>query len=90
MNLMKLLGWQGGTVWDACKEVGLDVNEFFNYEVIFNERGPTQDFRRGYDNAADIALYLHTNKGNYEYWMGAIAAVQNDLDSPRYSAGLEY
>lgn len=79
-NLMTLLGWQGGTIHDACKEVGLDVEAFLRRPADFNELGPCEDFRRGYEEAEeaeDIALYLSANRGNLQYWFGAISAVQN-------------
>lgn len=76
-NLMTLLGWQGGTIHDACREVGLDVHEFLYGNADFSESGPCNDFRRGYSEAADIAIYLSANRGNLQYWFGAIAAVQN-------------
>ncbi|HHT9146512.1 MAG TPA: hypothetical protein ACFYD4_12715 [Candidatus Wunengus sp. YC61] len=79
-NLMTLLGWQGGTVHDACKEVGLDAHEFLYADADFNEQGPCSDFRRGYEEAADIAIYLSSNKGNLQYWMGCVSAVQNAFE----------
>lgn len=77
-NLFTLLGWQGGTVHDACKTVGLDPQEFLYAPADFDESGPCADFRRGYEDAEDIALYLFSNKGVLQYWLGAVAAVQND------------
>lgn len=85
-NLMKLLGWQGGTVHDACKEVGLDVNEFLYSDADFSETGPCHDFRRGYEQASDIALHLSSNKGRLQYWLGCISAVQNDFEDPNAMA----
>jgi len=82
INLMTLLGWQGGTVHDACKEVGLDVHEFLYSDADFNNDGPCHDFIRGYDQAKDIALYLSSNKGNLQYWLGCVSAVQNDFKLP--------
>ena len=82
-NLMYLLGWQGGTVHDACREVGLDPHEFlysdaeFDYYGPYAEYGPCPDFRRGYAEADDIALYLAANRGNLQYWFGAIAWANN-------------
>jgi len=81
-NLFALLGWQGGTIHDACKEVGLDISEFLHSSADFDERGPCNDFMRGYYQAADIALYLHRERGNLQYWYGAICAVQNNYEAP--------
>lgn len=78
-NLMKLLGWQGGTIHAACKEIGVDHHEFLYADADFDDRGPCEAFRRGYSDAADIALYMHENRGNLQYWFGAIAAVNNDF-----------
>ena len=82
-NLFKLLGWQGGTIHDACKEIGCDPFEFLECAGDFNSQGlPCHDFRRGYDEAKDIALYLSANNGNLQYWFGAVAAVENEFEFP--------
>ena len=82
-NLMTLLGWQGGTVHDACKEIGCDAHDFLYTSADFDNAGPCLDFRRGYEEASDIALYLHANRGNLQYWLGAISAVSNNFQPPR-------
>lgn len=84
MNLMKLLGWQGGTIHDACREVGLEVNDFLYGEIDFGEDkcSPCKEFKRGYSEAPDIAIYISTNKGNLQYWFGAIACANNNFQSP--------
>lgn len=79
---MTLLGWKGGTVHDACREVGLDVNDFLYGSADFGEQGPCPEFRRGYAEAEDIALYLSANRGKLQYWLGAISAVQNGYALP--------
>lgn len=76
-NLMTLLGWQGGTIHDACEEIGCDVRDFLYGNADFADSGPCHDFRRGYEEAEDIALYLSANRGNLQYWLGAVSAVQN-------------
>jgi hypothetical protein len=81
-NLMTLLGWQGGTVHDACKEVGLDAHVFLYGAADFSDDGPCNDFRRGYAEAEDVACYMSTNRGNLQYWLGAISAVQNNFEPP--------
>lgn len=73
-NLIALLGWQGGTVHAACAEIGLDPHEFLYESADFGDDGPCQDFRRGHADANDIALYLAANRGNVQYWLGAICA----------------
>ncbi len=77
-NLMRLLGWQGGTIHDACSEIGVDVCDFLYGTADFNESGPCNDFKRGYEEAENIMLGLSENRGNLQYWFGAVAAVQND------------
>ena len=81
-NLMMLLGWQGGTVHDACKEIGLDPHDFLYSAGEFDEHGPCHDFRRGYEEAEDIAIYLSANRGVLQYWLGAVSAVQNNYRPP--------
>ena len=81
-NLMTLLGWQGGTVHDACKEIGLEVHEFLYADADFGNDGPCHDFRRGYAQADDIAIYLSSNRGNLQYWLGCVSAVQNGIEDP--------
>jgi len=72
-NLFALLGWQGGTIHDACKEIGCDVHDFLYGSANFDDDGPCADFRRGYEEAEDIAIYLAANRGNLQYWFGALA-----------------
>lgn len=74
-HLCTLLGWQGGTVHDACREIGVDAHEFLHANAQFDEHGPCADFQRGYEQADDVALYLSANKGNLQYFFGAISAV---------------
>ena len=81
-NLLALLGWQGGTIHDACREIGVDPHEFLYADADFDHSGPCADFRRGYAEAEDIALYLAANRGNLQYCFGAIAAVQNEFRAP--------
>lgn len=81
-NLFTILGWQGGTIHDACREIGVDPHDFLYAEADFSDGGPCADFERGYEDAEDIALYMHANIGNLQYWFGAIAAVQNDYQRP--------
>jgi hypothetical protein len=76
-NLIALLGWQGGTIHDACKEIACDVHDFLYESAEFNEEGPCAAFRRGYEEAKDIAIYLSANRGDLQYWFGAISAMNN-------------
>jgi hypothetical protein len=78
---MYLLGWQGGTVHDACKEIGVDVHDFLYSTADFDDSGPCLDFRRGYQESGDIAIYLSENIGKLQYWFGAISSVQNENSS---------
>ena len=80
-NLIKILGWQGGTIHDACKEIGVEVNDFLYGEIDFgkDQCTPCLDFKRGYFDASDIALYLSSNKGNFQYWLGVVACANNDF-----------
>ena len=83
-NLMTLLGWQGGTIHDACKEIGCDVHDFLYGNADFSDAGPCHDFRMGYGEAKDVARYLSKNRGNLQYWLGAVSAVQNGFETPNY------
>ena len=76
-NLFHLLGWQGGTIHDACKEIGVEPHDFLHASADFDNNGPCADFRRGYEEAEDIALYLSSNRGNLQYWFGAISFINN-------------
>jgi hypothetical protein len=80
-NLFALLGWRGGTVHDACREIGVDSYEFLYTDADFGEHGPCADFCRGYEQADDIAIYLSSNMGNLQYWLGAISYITNVEDS---------
>ena len=81
-NLFTLLGWKGGTIHDACREIGVDPHDFLYADADFDDCRPCADFRSGYENAEDIALYMSSNRGNLQYWFGAIAAVQNEVCKP--------
>lgn len=79
-NLFILLGWEGGTIHDACKEIKVDPHDFLYKPADFDETGPCADFQRGYEQAEDIALYMSISRGILQYWFGAISAIQNELD----------
>lgn len=38
--LFSLLGWDGGTIHQACAEVGLDVHDFLYGDSDFSDSGP--------------------------------------------------
>jgi hypothetical protein len=78
-HLFTLLGWQGGTIHDACNEIGVDVTDFLYWTADENVLGPCADFRRGYEEAKDIALYLAANRSKLQYWFGAISAIEDGL-----------
>ena len=76
--LMVAFGYQGGTVHDICKEVGLEVNDFLYGEAILYSN----------DNACGWFAYrtctLEFNqercvkeqrKGNLQFWLGVVSAV---------------
>lgn len=79
-NLMTLLGWQGGTVHDACKKIGLDAHDFLYADADFDygcfDYEPCFDFKRGYLESGDIEIRIKQNAGNLQYWLGAISAIQ--------------
>lgn len=81
-NLIALLGWQGGTVHDACREIGVDPQEFLSADEGFIESGPCVPFRIGYQAAQDGTVNKIAWRGNIQYWFGAIAALQNGLSIP--------
>lgn len=77
--VMQAIGWQGGTVHDLCKELGLDVDKFLNHEPEYKCIG----------SSYYTGLYINTNsveyrqnkliplfKGNYDYWIGAARAME--------------
>ena len=80
-NLLELLGWQGGTVHDACAEIGVDAHDFLYANAEFGPAGPCADFQRGYSEADDIAVYLAANRGYLQYWFWAISAIQSERDA---------
>jgi hypothetical protein len=77
-NLYNLLGWKGGTIHDACAEIGVEVQDFLYGSAQFDEHGPCADFVRGHGQSDDIALYLHAERGNLQYWFGAISKVPSE------------
>lgn len=82
-HLMRLLGWQGGTIHDACKTLGLDVHSFLYDQAEFDNDGPSFEFRRGY---GDACKYRHApwsdRRETTEYWLGAVCAANNEFCAP--------
>ena len=83
-NLMTLLGWQGGTIHDACGTLGIhDANAFLYGPVEFDNDGPSFEFRRGYGDACKYKRAPWSDLvETVEYWLGAVCAVENEFRSP--------
>ncbi len=77
-NLMALLGWQGGTVHDACREIGIEPHDFLYSSADSSDIGPCAEFQRGYADAKQAIQNKAANQGALQYWLGAISAVQNN------------
>lgn len=75
---MTTLGWQGGTIHDACREIGVEVHDFLYSPACFDDSGPCAEFRRGYEEAKDALSKKCHNQGALQYWFGVVAAVKND------------
>lgn len=81
-HLMTLLGWQGGTIHDACAAISVPVDAFLYQSAHIYETGPSCDFARGYRHAAcmielavPVKLEVSRNAGNVQYWLGAVSAL---------------
>ena len=76
--LMAAFGYQGGTVHDICKEVGLEVNDFLYGESVeyyndnacgwFAYRTCTLEFNQE-------RAVKEQRKGNLQFWLGVVTAV---------------
>lgn len=76
-NLMTLLGWQGGTIHDACRVICVDTHEFLYGMADVGHLGPCDDFIRGYMDAVEIRSAQAMHGHGVQYWFGAISAVNN-------------
>lgn len=72
--VMNAIGWQGGTVHQLCKELGLDVVKFLKHEPEATHLG--SDYSLG--NVINTCSMKHrkeysipTWQGNYDFWVGA-------------------
>ena len=83
-NIMTLLGWEGGTIHDACRSLGIQDSHSFLYDSAdFSDGGPTFDFRRGYGDACKYRRAPWSDRiETTEYWLGAVCAVTNDFGPP--------
>lgn len=77
--VMQAIGWQGGTVHELCKELGLEVSKFLTHRPEYTCIG----------SSYYTGLYIDTNsidhrksklipmfRGNYDYWVGAAKCMQ--------------
>lgn len=80
-NLIKFLGWQGGTIHDACSEIEVDAHNFLYTETDFCELGPCHDFKNGFDDYENRSVNTQDHLGVLQYWFGVIAAVQAERGS---------
>lgn len=76
--VMQAIGWQGGTVHDLCRELGLDVIKFLNHEPEFKT---SRDYILGtYINTNNMRyrknVIIPKYRGNYDYWIGAAKSME--------------
>ena len=76
--LMAAFGYQGGTVHDICKEVGLEVNDFLYGEL----RVGCDDNACGWFAYRTCSLEFNQErnvkeqrKGDLQFWLGVVTAV---------------
>lgn len=76
-HLLALLGWQGGTIHDACKSVGVAVSDFLHGEADFSGFGgsPCAAFIRGRNDATECCVSVPDHLGDLQYWLGAVSAL---------------
>lgn len=72
--VMNAIGWQGGTVHDLCKELGLTVNEFL-YATPEGTHCMGSDFTLGWFAGRTSPDYTKTKAkidyyGNLNFWLG--------------------
>lgn len=83
-TLCRALGWQGGTVHQACKEIGVPVHDFL-YADVELENGLASNFILGQSaiRTCSKEFFLNTlkpkNIGNLQYWFG-VCAGQNLIE----------
>lgn len=78
--LMQALGWQGGTIHQACKETGLEVTSFLHDDLRDDGYGLNSDFTAGWfairtcskDKFKELASRNH---GNLQWWFGVCAGL---------------
>lgn len=76
-HLLALLGRQGGTIHDACRDIGVPVEDFLYGDAEFSGVGgsPCAAFIRGHNDAEEGLVPVTANRGNLQYWFGAVSAL---------------
>ena len=74
--IMNALGWQGGTIHQACKEIGCEVQDFLYAKP--QEAPIGSPYSRGWFAARTSPHYLkvralHEEQGNVQFWLGVAA-----------------
>lgn len=71
--IMRLIGWQGGTVHQLCEYLGVDVNKF-----LWDEKDLSKDsnYTLGLYCSTNSKAYINSHivpkyKGDTQYWIGA-------------------
>lgn len=77
--VMNAIGWQGGTVHQLCRELGLDVVKFLRHEPESKHLG--SDYSLGCCINTNSMQYrkdciIPTRQGNYDYWVGAARSLE--------------
>lgn len=77
--VMNAIGWQGGTVHELCKVLGLDVCKFLMH--VPENKSLASDY--GFGCAINtnsmqyrIDVIIPNRQGDYDYWVGAARSME--------------
>lgn len=70
--LCRILGWQGGTIHQVAKEIGVST-----HDIIYGDSIQNDDYKAGWHAARNHSPqenhqhYFSKHKGNKDFWIGA-------------------
>ena len=79
--LLQALGYQGGTVHDICRMVGIDVHEFLHKQVPPSDKMLGDHWFMGTCFNTCSMAYRHETllpkyKGNLNFWLGVCRSME--------------
>ena len=78
-NVMKVIGWKGGTVHDLCRYLGIDVHDFL-YKTSYASYTNSSYNQGLYITTCGVEfinkVLVPSKRGDVDYWIGAARGVE--------------